>query len=194
MKRIIKENIPDFFSNFVAHNTPHTWEETAPIRQELRKHILAEQGNCCAYTEMRLTGQVDCHIDHFRTRHLFPEKTFDYYNMMVSCNAEEYGAKSKDKLLTSKSDYNDLINPVEDIPSDYIRFSVTGDVLPVGNSPKGAKTITFFNLNEKKLLERRRIVTLYVLQMKRYLTEDEMVEAVGEFGSMVRQLYRNNLP
>ena len=114
MKQIIKGSIPDFFSKFVTHNTLHTWDETVSVRQELRAHILAEQDNCCAYTEIHLDGNNDCHIDHFQTRNLFPEKTFDYYNMVVSCNAEEYGAKSKDKYITSKSDYDDLINPVED--------------------------------------------------------------------------------
>lgn len=192
MKQIIKESIPSFFSKFIAHNKPRTWDESAPIRPELRAHILAEQGNCCAYTEIRLKNDIDCHIDHYRTRNLFPEKTFDYYNMMVSCNAEGYGAKSKDKQITSRSDYDDLINPVEDNPADYIEFAFTGDALPVSGSSKGTKTITYFNLNEKSLLERRRIIALYVVQMKNYFTEDEMVAATGEFESMVRQIYRNS--
>lgn len=191
MKQIIKEGIPGFFSKFVAHNKPRTWDETAPVRAGLRTHILAEQGYCCAYTEIRLKGDADCHIDHYRTRNLFPEKTFDYSNMMVSCNAEEYGAKSKDKQITSKSDYDDLINPVEDNPTDYIEFAFTGDVLPVANSSKGTKSISYFNLNEKSLLERRRTIALCIVQMKSYLTEEEMVEATGEFETMVRQLYRN---
>ncbi len=191
MKQIIKEGTPDFFSKFIAHNNPRTWDESTPVRSQLRTHILEEQGNCCAYTEIRLNGNTDCHIDHYRTRNLFPEKTFDYYNMMVSCNAEGYGAKFKDKQITSKSDYDDLINPVEDNPADYIEFTFTGDVLSVSGSSKGTKTITYFNLNEKSLLERRRIIALYVVQMKNYFTEDEMVETIGEFESMVRQLYRN---
>ena len=111
---------------------------------------------------------------------------------MVSCNAEEYGTKFKDKRITSKSDYNDLINPVEDNPLDYIEFAFTGDALPVSNSSKGEKTITYFNLNENSLLERRKTIALYIVQMKNYLTEDELVEVIGEFESMVRQLYRNS--
>lgn len=189
MKQIVKEKVPDFFYKFVEHKKPQTWDETSPIRQELRTHILTEQGNCCAYTEVRLNGETNCHIDHYQTRNLFPEKTFDYYNMLVSCNAENYGAKFKDKQITSKSDYDDLINPVEDTPSDYIEFTFTGDILPVNDSSKGEKTITVFNLNEKSLLERRKTIALFVVQMKRYLTEEEMVVSIGEFESMVRQLY-----
>lgn len=191
MKQIIKGSMPDFFSKFIAQNKPHAWEQTAPIRQQLRTYMLAEQGNRCAYTEVRLDEKANCHIDHFQTRNLFPHKTFDYYNMMVSCNAEQYGAKFKDKQIKSKSDYNNLINPVEDNPSDHIEFAFTGDILPIDSSLKGEITITFFNLNEKSLLERRKTIALFVVQMKFYLSEDEMVEATGEFESMVRQLYKN---
>lgn len=191
MKQIIKRNAPDFFSKFVAHEKPKTWDEIRPVRQSLRAHILAEQENCCAYTEIRLNGEANCHIDHFLTRNLFPEKTFDYNNMLVSCNTEEYGAKFKDKQIMAKNDYDDLINPINDNPADYIEFAFTGDILPIGNTSKGEKTISFLNLNEKSLLERRKTIALFVVQMKNDLSEDEIVEATGEFESMVRQLYKD---
>lgn len=191
MKQMVKGTVPDLLSKFVTHKKPKTWEAISPIRQELRAHILGEQGNCCAYTEIRLNESGHCHIDHYRTRNLFPEKTFDYDNMFVSCNSEEYGAKFKDKQITSKSDYNDLINPIEDQPSDYIEFAFTGDILPVSNATKGENTIACFNLNEKSLLERRKTMALRVVQMRSFLSEEEMVEAIGEFESMVRQLYKD---
>lgn len=74
MKQIIKEGTPDFFSKFIAHNNPRTWDESTPVRSQLRTHILEEQGNCCAYTEIRLNGNTDCHIDHYRTRNLFRKR------------------------------------------------------------------------------------------------------------------------
>lgn len=191
MKQIVKEAAPDFFNTFVAHKKPVNWEDISPIRQELRAHILEEQNSCCAYTEIRLTSNGSCHIDHYRTRHLFPEKTFDYFNMLVSCNSEKFGAKFKDKQIASKANYDDLINPVEERPSDYIEFAFTGDVLAISDAPKGYKTIDLFNLNEKSLLERRKVIALCVIQMKDYLSEEEIVETTGEFESMVRQLYKD---
>lgn len=150
-----------------------------------------EQGNCCAYTEIRISESTNSHIDHYRTRNLFPQLTFDYHNMLVSCNSEEYGAKHKDKQIKAIEDYDDLINPVKEVPSDFIEFAYTGEVLSVEGSVKGEKTISFFNLNAKALVERRKTMATCMLQMKDYLTEEEIVESIGEFETMVRQLYKD---
>ncbi len=191
MKQLIKEEVPDFLNKFISHHCPKTWDEIAPIRQQLRGHILKEQNNLCAYTELRINTTEDCHIDHYHTRNLYPEETFKYANMLVSCNAEKYGAKYKDKQIKVKTDYNGLINPVEEMPAEHIEFGLTGTVSPVKNSPKGEKTISYFNLNEKSLVERRKTVVENMLKMKDYLTEDDMVESLGEFETMIRQLYKD---
>jgi len=191
MKQLLKRGVPDFFTKFIAKNDPGNWEDISPVRQELREHLLKEQGNCCAYTEIRLAGNESCHIDHYYTRNLFPQKTFEYDNMLVSCNSEKYGAKYKDKQIKTVDDYNNLVNPVEDPPSDYLEFSFTGELIPTGGCVKGKKTISFFNLNEKTLIERRKTMVTCLLQMKNDLTEDEMVESIGGFETMTRQLYKD---
>lgn len=191
MKQLIKGEVPDFLVKFLLHKRPKTWDDTTPIRQELREYILKEQSNFCAYTELRINKLEDCHIDHYHTRNLFPDKTFEYGNMLVSCNAEEYGAKHKDKCVKAKKDYDELINPLEELPSEYIEFGLTGNVYSVNNSTKGENTISYFNLNEKSLVERRKTVVSNMLKMKDYLTEEEMVASLGEFQTMVRQLYKD---
>nr|WP_294482137.1 retron system putative HNH endonuclease [uncultured Bacteroides sp.] len=98
----------------------------SPIRQQLRKHILDEQNNFCAYTELRLYAADDCHIDHYHTRNLFPDETFKYDNLLVSC-----------------------------------------------------------------LVQRRKTVVANLILMKDYLMEDEMVSSLGEFETMIRQLYND---
>lgn len=191
MRQITKVAAPGFFSKFVAQKQPKAWENISPIRKELREHILQEQGNCCAYTEVRLNGEEYCHIDHYRTRNLFPEKMSEYENLLVSCNSEEYAAKYKDRQIKSKSDYDELINPVEESPSDHIEFAFTGDVLPLKQSKKGERTISVFNLNEKSLLDRRKTAVLNVVNMSAFLSKEELVVAIGEFETMVRQLYKD---
>lgn len=191
MKQIAKGAMPEFFSKFVAQNKPKTWEDIRPIRRRLREYILQEQGNCCAYTEVRLESEGNCHIDHYKTRNLFPEKTFEFDNLLVSCNSEEYAAKHKDKQIKFKSNYDELINPVEESPSEYIEFAFTGDVLSLKESEKGENTISVFNLNGKSILERRKAVVMNVVSMRSFLSEDELVIAIGEFETMVRQLYKD---
>lgn len=190
MKRLIKGETPDFLTKYLIHKQPKVWDDIRPIRQQLRKYILEEQNHFCAYTELRLATVDDCHIDHYHTRNLFPDQTFKYDNLLASCNSEQYGAKYKDKCIKVKEDYKDLINPVEDAPSDFIEFAFTGRVEAVDGCVKGEQTVTSFNLNEKSLVERRKIAVDNLLQMKDYLTEDEMVDSLGEFETMVRQLYK----
>lgn len=190
MKKIDKGEAPAFFTDFVKKERPKVWDDIAPIRSRLRKCILEnEQQGYCAYTEIKINNDNDCHIDHYRTRNLFPEKTFEYQNLLVSCNAEEYGAKYKDKHVKEKSDYDTLVNPVEDNPADYMEYAFTGEVLPIDDNEKGMKTIAYFNLNQRSLLNRRKKAILSLKAMKGMLNESELVEAIGEFETMLRQLY-----
>ena len=60
----------------------------------------------------------------------------------------------------------------------------------IGENQKGIQTINYFNLNEQSLVNRRKRVIKNLGSMKDYLTEDELVAAIGEFETMIRQLYR----
>lgn len=191
MKQLTKGETPGILTEFVKRKHPKVWEDINPIRQELRKQILEEQNNLCAYTELRINAVEECHIDHYHTRNLYPNETFLYENLLVSCNVEDYGAKHKDKQIKSKNDYGSLINPVKEDPTDYMDFGLTGRVQPAEACVKGEQTISFFNLNENSLVERRKTAVTCMLQMKDFLTEDEMVESIGEFETMIRQLYND---
>ena len=171
MKQLNKNGSPLLLEQFKAHNHPQQWNDLNEIRQELRQHILEEQGSCCAYTEIHLNSTENCHIDHY--------------------NSEDYAAKFKDKQIKRKEDYSNLIHPVNDNPSDYIEFTVTGKVTSVNNQPKGEYSISVFNLNEKTLVERRKTAINNLILMKDFLTEDEIVSSLGEFESMLRQLYKD---
>lgn len=191
MKRVTKGKTPDFFTKFIVRNHPKVWEDISLIRQQLRSHILNEQNKLCAYTELRIDMADNSHIDHYHTRNLFPDETFKYDNLLVSCNSESYGAKYKDKHVKTKEDYKELINPVKDSPTDFIEYGLTGRVEAIKDCIKGVRTISFFNLNEKRLVQRRKVAVENLLKMKEYLTEDEMVASLGEFETMVRQLYKD---
>lgn len=108
----------------------------------------------------------------------------------MSCNSEEYGAKYKDKQIRSKADYDFLINPAVDTPSEYMEYTFTGEMEAIGQKQKGIRTISYFNLNERRLVNRRKKAIINLNSMKDALTEDELVAAIGEFETMIRQLYR----
>lgn len=192
MKKIDKTESPAFFSDYIKRNKPKHWNDISFIRDDLRKHIYNEQGGCCAYTEIHLKDHSNnhCHIDHFKTRNLHPELAFDYKNLIVACNSDDYGAKHKDKQVKKKEDYTQLINPVEENPTDHIEYTFTGRITAHQDSPKGKQTIQYFNLNNKRLIERRKECLRAIDSMEEF-SEDELVKLIGEFETMIRQLYNS---
>ena len=66
MQKINKGAPPAFFSDFIKKENPKDWNDIAPIREQLRKHILNnEQKGCCVYTGIKIQSNRDCHIDHY---------------------------------------------------------------------------------------------------------------------------------
>jgi uncharacterized protein (TIGR02646 family) len=195
MKQINKGETPEFFSEFVKKEKPQEWDDIKPIRQMLRQHILTEQNSCCAYTEVFIkdSNKKNCHIDHYKKQAFCTtEEKFDYNNLLVSTNAEEYGAKYKDKHITL-ADYNDLINPIGENPMDYLEFTYAGQVIAKNKSKKGENTIKLFNLNERNLVNRRVVRLKQLIEYEQNFSLEEVIGFFnGEFASMISQLYNGN--
>ncbi|MDR0972411.1 MAG: TIGR02646 family protein [Prevotellaceae bacterium] len=183
MKKINKGDTPDFFTDYIKQHHPKKWEDIGAIRQKLRDHIIKEQGNYCAYTEIRPS---QTHIDHFRKRDHFPQDTFNYENLFVSCTSDKYGANHKDRHV-KPWDYAKIINPALDDPSEYIEFIYTGVV--IAKDERGQTTIDMFNLNEPTLVERRKKSLLQMKDMYKEFDINQIIEFIGEFPSMLCQLY-----
>lgn len=187
MRRIIKGTPPEYFSSLPQQFPDAGWEVTRDISFMLRKHILQEdQHGLCAYTELRISPHASCsHIDHFRKRSLFGELTFDYNNLLVSCNSEYFSAKYKDKRIKPQ-DYELLINPVEEDPRAHLYYTFTGKVLPRNHSDKGARTIDLLNLNHPALVERRKQIALMLTNPRyRQLSDQKIISLIGEMDSFI---------
>ena len=194
MKKIEKKRPPEFFQQFLKKRKPKAWNDIAEIRARMRAFILdEEQRGQCAYTELTLSDSPDSsHIDHFKKQsdRFFPKNRFDWNNLLVSTNNENYGAKWKDKTIRKK-DYNKLVNPTNESPNEYLYFSATGHVEQKNDSPKGHFTIDTFNLNHPALIEQRKIVANTVSQMSTQFSEDELVTLIGKFESTIRTIYKD---
>lgn len=191
MRQIYKQAAPQYFLA-LASDHPDGWQATRHISYMLRKRILeVEQGGLCAYTELRLDpNSSTSHIDHYRKRSLFPELTFEYRNLMVSCNLEFCSAKYKDKIIVPE-DYKLLLNPTTDNPVDHLTYNFTGKIIPRKGSVKGDKTIRLFNLNHRALMEHRKAIA-YALLSPRYrsMNEQKAIRSVGEMESFIKTIYR----
>ena len=192
MRKINKGDPPEYFAALAAIDPIPDWGITRDISYMLRSHMLKEeQGGLCAYTEMRISAHASSsHIDHFRKRSLFRELTFDYNNLVVSCNSEFFSAKYKDKRCRP-ADYELLINPVTENPRDHLQYTFTGKVIPRAHSERGARTIELLNLNHPALVERRKHIAL-LLSNPRYsnLHDQQVIRLIGEMDSFILAMRR----
>lgn len=69
------------------YNEPNDFYSLASLKkQEVRQHLVMEQGYLCCYCMMRIKGTAnDTNVEHNKPRSLFPELIFDYSNLLAGC-------------------------------------------------------------------------------------------------------------
>ena len=138
--RQINKSEPQEFNDFLRKKKPASWNETSDIRPFLRDHILKnEQNHQCAYTELHLKSSesAHCHIDHFKTQSLFPTLFDDYFNLFVASKDEDFGAKHKDKVISSVSAYKLLLSPLNENLHSFFSYNLrTGEMIGLTEESK----------------------------------------------------------
>lgn len=190
MRKINKQDpFPDF-ATFVSKNNPTEWGQLpSKISADSRLYILCnEQDGLCGYSEMVLEADsASSHIDHYFKRNLFPRKTFDWNNLIVSTIDEDFGGKYKDNTYKIKTkEYQQIFNPVVDDMSQFIEYSGNGEIVPLNNLSddiinKVKKTIEVFNLNCPSLNNKRRDL-IFQLNSCKAIPQDEIKKAFGNRG------------
>lgn len=184
------------FLDFVQQNNPQNWDALdMKIRTNTRKHILEEeQGNQCAYTELPLKYERnDSHIEHLKRKDsaFFPELTFEWTNLFVSCNASDFGGKYKDETYLrgkGKADNLLILNPSIDNPADFFELKSWGELTIKENlietdRRKAKITRDAFNLNHNSLIKRRAEMIQSVKDYRNGGLDDEMIiECLADSG------------
>lgn len=165
MRRINKGEPLAEFSKFLRRHNPSRWEELNwELRYNMRLHILLYEQDClCGYSEMPLNAEhTSSHIDHFVKRDYDCSKIFDWNNLVVSSNDEDYGGKYKDNTYKIKqNEYTQIFNPTNDDMTQYIEYLGDGRIVPKKDihdsvSSKVLRTVDVFNLNCRSLKNRRK--------------------------------------
>ncbi|MDX8154332.1 retron Ec78 anti-phage system effector HNH endonuclease PtuB [Acinetobacter pittii] len=145
-------------------------------KNEISQAILVFQGQYCAYCEASLINNK--HIEHFAKRSEFPKKIYEWDNLFLSCESKVHCGHFKDNINLSKYasvyDYRSLIKPDVDNPSDFLFFSISGEVLPKKGidkelQDKAELTINVFNLNEEGLKNIRSGILLSNKEIVKYI-------------------------
>jgi uncharacterized protein (TIGR02646 family) len=136
-------------------------------KEEIRSRLLDLQKHRCAYCERR-TGEErdDGHIEHFRNQGGHLHLSLAWTNMFWSCNDEKTCGKHKDKCNRQSGpravfDPNDLIDPCQDDPNNFLLFVVDGTVRPRDgleevNERRAKETLRVFQLADSAYLRKSR--------------------------------------
>lgn len=136
-------------------------------KEEIRRSLLAIQGDRCAYCERRTAdGNNDGHIEHFRKQAEHPHLELDWANLFWSCKDENTCGKYKDKCTRQAGELkwfnpDDIINPATEDPEALLVFVWDGTVHPrdglsEADRHRAEETLRVFHLNGSSLLRKLR--------------------------------------
>ncbi|MCY2968272.1 MAG: TIGR02646 family protein [Planctomycetota bacterium] len=132
----------------------NTWSDvTEEHRQQIRGQLEQLQGRRCAYCEASL-DQLGQHIEHFRRRSQFPRLTFEWTNLLWSCDSSQHCGHYKDQGA-GPYDPDELIDPCVDDPDRYFQFHSDGSIrLRLGLKPheksRAEESLRVYNLDSTR--------------------------------------------
>lgn len=177
MRKIIHstDNWPrNLYNRYTKPVTSHkeNWKKYKH-KKYIQDNLIIVQSYICAYCEIELSRDIDhvgFHIEHIKPKSKFPNCTFDYTNLMLSCftTTEELYRNNFDKSSLScghfKGDHFNtmlFISPVEIDCATYFQYELDGRITPVDNldrenKEKAIYTIRHLNLNCPRLTRERK--------------------------------------
>ena len=137
------------------------WDDVGPCKPAIRSQLAAMQVERCAYCEAPLFGGG--HIEHFRRKNAahFPELTFYWPNLFLSCDSVANCGHFKDRRNAAAYDPKQIVKPDEDDPEVFLYIHSDGEVRPRSSADHAGKaraneTIEVFGLNDPALKDSRR--------------------------------------
>lgn len=186
MHKLVRTEEPSVLT--VAADSYSTWDDfPSQEKTDVALSLCAMQSERCAYCEAKL-GVGNGHIEHFRRKapDWFPDLTFSWPNLFYSCMRNGTCGLHKDRVL-AREDVDDLINPCEDNPEDFLQFTHDGRVavrsgLCDRDRKRADLTIKTFNLNQETLVAERKNELKKYEWLGQYSTEeiDACLENLGD--------------
>ena len=199
MRYIEKLEVPPSFINKTSGL--NSWDDyhTCCNRQKraLRKYILKyEQNNLCIYCESKISSSNDSsHTEHIKPKdsNMYPELTFEYTNLVVSCNGNCHNEDNDNSRHTcghikdNEYDENKFLNPVEvmDI-KDYFKYDYNDyKIKPSNKDNNRAKyMIDILHLNDEELLQARKKA------LKNFIGKINTFQDSGKIKEKIREILK----
>jgi uncharacterized protein (TIGR02646 family) len=134
---------------------------------QLRRVLVEEQFHICCYCNDTIKGEsLDTKIEHFLPKETYKTDIFKYSNLLAACNGGERDAKPRTLHCDTHKGSKDpsqfqLVSPFDSDASTHFLYRENGEIS--GKTPKGKDTISFLNLDCKKLnLRRKEVIEMYL--------------------------------
>ena len=107
----------------------------------------------CAYCESKISHVDYGHIEHFKPKSRFPDLTFEWTNLLLSCpicNGSEY----KSDRFPLETEGGPLVNPCDELPAEHFEFvfdPVAKLATVIGKTARGQTTEAIVGLNRYDL-------------------------------------------
>jgi uncharacterized protein (TIGR02646 family) len=124
------------------------------IKDELRKSILSEQGELCAYCMCRITTD-DMQIEHYLTQKKNPQEELIYSNLLGVCKGNEGHPNKMQTCDRHRGDQPLTADPRNGLTFSTISYSVHGEIK--SSDPQIHHDLKqILNLNANHLVSNRR--------------------------------------
>jgi uncharacterized protein (TIGR02646 family) len=129
----------------------------------------------CAYCEAVISHVSYGDIEHFRPKSKFPEKCFEWDNLLLACSICN-GKQQKGDNFPEATDDGPLVNPVDEDPEDFFSFDYNpATQLAEINwkNQRGETSAKIYGLNREKLIRHRSEIVIRLLFLAKKATNGD---------------------
>lgn len=134
-------------------------------KAELKEALVTEQGFVCCYCNRSIDIDQQTEIEHILPKDKFKKHTFDYNNLLASCDSFKRDPKPRELCCGAKKDNEILpLSPLDEDIVDHFDFTIDGQM--IGLTSTGKDIIKTLGLDMERLTRLREA------QIKSFLLSD----------------------
>lgn len=196
IKKLLK-NEPDTLKDYRKTTPNASFKGFGDPDQKLKKALLLEQGEVCAYCMQRISLDLNQNYKpKIEVEHILPQKgphknikkALDYSNMVGVCNGNSVGQKHCDK--SKEDELLKRLSPLKENCETLITYSTSGLIISISNNDDVEYDINdILNLNNQNLVDMRR--NAIDLALEKLITDYPVKDWTHRLFEKEIELYKN---
>ena len=155
------------YINHITQTPGEHWKiatnDMKALKNKIMRHLLSMQNERCAYCKSRLDVGGRSEIEHIapKGRELYPEFSFNEYNLVLACQNCNGSSKKGFKNIVQKHSKHYrrckfyIVHPYMNNSNHHYIWANGIEIVIIAGTPKADFSITMFKLNSPHLTEQR---------------------------------------